>query len=497
MGFVLTRALAMWAGLRYLSGELTWLNQLLDLDILKHHLLRGLFHLHAQPPLYNALIGVAEKIAGARAGDLLLGLQLLLALGAVIAAYLTLVLLGVAPAFSLTIGFLLLLNPAQLLYEFDALYTAIVFSLHCFIALSLACYLKGRSGSSLYWLIGLSVCLTLVRAPYQWIWVVMLLAVLWWQLPESRRQIGSAGAVGLFIALLWPAKNFVLFHQFASTTWGSYSMSGHWNRDGSFIKEKMGEGLLPTLQILTTDMYSDSFRVWLQERWPVAPTGAPELDDLVKATGGTYNWNSLSMLRMHAAQQKDVAYLLRHDPGPYFRYVPIAILLYFRPSAEYFTLFSGPLLQPSLDQYQRLAPIDRIVSRVCCHIFGFPQLPSDTGPPPYSTAKVVVYRIKSLCMSAVLCYALIFACALSFVLRPAMWLASRDRKVAAMMMICTIFYLFAVVNLVEVGENMRFRFEVHGLAMMVAAIFLQQIYDLRRPSAQSASVGRQQTVQVR
>jgi hypothetical protein len=49
-----------------------------------------------------------------------------------------------------------------------------------------------------------------------------------------------------------------------------------------------------------------------------------------------------------------------------------------------------------------------------------------------------------------------------------------------MLMSVTIVYVFLVVALLEVGENMRFRFETHALVMMVAAVFLQQIWDWRK-----------------
>jgi hypothetical protein len=48
-----------------------------------------------------------------------------------------------------------------------------------------------------------------------------------------------------------------------------------------------------------------------------------------------------------------------------------------------------------------------------------------------------------------------------------------------MAMTVTIAYAFAVVNLVEVGENMRFRFETDSLVLAVAVIFLQQLWDRR------------------
>ncbi len=217
---------------------------------------------------------------------------------------------------------------------------------------------------------------------------------------------------------------------------------------------------------------------WLRQHWLVPSTGAPELDDIVKATGGATNWNSLAMLRMHDAQAKDIAFLLRHDPKLYLHNAGLGIVFYFEPSSIYFTQDElWPIWNASVAQYQKLAPVDRIVRRVCCNVFGFPA--DEVGPSP-TRRTMVVQRICSLCVSSVLGYALVFACVLSFRLRPALWAGSRERKVAALVMALTVFYLFAVVSLVEVGENMRFRFETQALVMMVVAIFLQQLWDRRK-----------------
>jgi hypothetical protein len=473
---VVTRAWALLAGMHYLSNESAWLIQVLDLDVLHHHLMRGLLHLHAQPPLFNAMIGLAEKLAGSSFGGVILSFQLVLGLSAAVCVYLTLVELGVAARFSLLVSLALLLNPSEILFEFDALYTGIVFSLNCFIALALVCYVKRRSNRALFCLLGLAVGMTLLRSSYHWLWIAAIVGVLWWQLPESRRQIARAGVVALFLALLWPAKNYLLFRHFTSTTWGPYSMSRHWGEPpyGAQLQTWIDQGRLPSLSRPATQPEPE----WLRQHWLVPSTGAPELDDIVKATGGATNWNSLAMLRMHDAQAKDIAFLLRHDPKLYLHNAGLGIVFYFEPSSIYFTQDElWPIWNASVAQYQKLAPVDRIVRRVCCNVFGFPA--DEVGPSP-TRRTMVVQRIRSLCVSSVLAYALVFACVLSFRLRPALWAGNRERKVAALVMGLTVFYLFAVVSLVEVGENMRFRFETQALVMMVVAIFLQQLWDRRK-----------------
>jgi hypothetical protein len=482
--FIATRTAAYVAGMRYLDGTTVIYWQFLDLDLLRFHLARVLLHLHSQPPILNALVGLSEKIVGSHYGQLILALQLLFSLAAIISVYVLLTQLQLAPVLSLVVSGVILLNPAQILFEFDPLYTEFVTSLNCLAGLSVVCYLRSRSTLSLYGIVGCVVLLTLVRSSYQWIYLVSILMVLWWQLPESRPQIRRATVLGVLLVLAWPAKNYILFHHFTSSTWGAYSMSKHWrNRSQAPMNRWIEDGVLPTF-VLPFEASDEQQIAMLKREWPVAPTGTPELDDLSKSVGGAPNWNSLSMLRMHEAQEKDVLYLLRHDPKQYVVSVSHALTIYFQASSTYFQRI---YFQPSstysdyysdeIRQYRDIIRFDRIARRICCSIFGIPPDPPAFGVAamPQSTLKTSLQRI---CVGAVLAN----GCVLLFVVslrRRSLWADNPDRKVAAMVMTVTIAYGFLVATILDVGENMRFRFETQPLVLAVAAIVLQQFWDKR------------------
>jgi hypothetical protein len=475
IAFFLSRALAFWAGMRYLGNESQWLIQLLSLDILHHHLFRGLLHLHAQPPLFNLLIGLALKTGGPAFGWVVLAVQMLIGLAAGIAVYLTLTTLGVKPWISLAVSLLLLLNPSAILYEFDALYTSLVYALQCFIALAASRYVIARSSAALYWLAALAVTLTLLRSSYQWLELLAIFALLYFQMPSNRRQIMKAGLAAVFLSLLWPAKNYVLFHHFTSSTWGPYSLSRMWR--GSPVIAAHPDAVPTMLPSASVDI-----QPWLRTAWQTTPTGFPELDDIAKDNVGATNWNSLAMLRMRDAQSRDLAYLARHDPATYLHHVSVDLFYYFQPTTDYFILNDPakfPFWQPSWDLYNKLEPIDRPLRRICCNIFGF--------RPPYSSAfagkATLWWRIRGMAAGSVLLYAIAFACLVSFALCKPLWAAHPDRRIVLSLMILTIAYAFVVYALLEFGENMRFRYETDALVAITATVFLQQVWDRRRPSS--------------
>ena len=489
--FLASRATALLLGVRPLTSETVWFMQFLDLDLLQHDLVRSLWHLHGQPPLLNALVGVCEKLAGPHYGDVIAALYAVLGLSASVAVYLSLRLLRVSPTFSLVVGMCILLNPFEILSEFDPIYTVPVFVLLSFMSLATVCYLQGRSTSALSWLIGMALLLTLFRSPYQWMWVLAVLAILWWQTPSNRVQIRSASVIAILLALLWPAKNALLFHHFTSTTWAPFSIAKHWDWNGPAVQGLIQQGQLTTFA--PPDNSDEAVAALLQSKWQGAPTGYPELDDVTKKTGGGVNWNSLAGLRLNDARQADLHLLLKRDPREFVTNVLHSAAIYFYPSTQYFTMFgeSGSKYDELTQHYLPLRSIDRGIRRICCNILG---LPPDTSE--MSTAEAVHAQerrsvgtiIKKTCVGALLLDVAVLLCILSF-FRASLWSGAPDRKVAAMVMTLTIAYSF-VVNFVEYGENERYRYETQGLVFIVVAIFLQQVWEHRKKLRSRTENGR-------
>ena len=132
-----------------------------------------------------------------------------------------------------------------------------------------------------------------------------------------------------------------------------------------------------------------------------------------------------------------------------------------------------------------------MVRRVCCNVFGLPpgvplRLDAQASRPQQHRTFTSV--ATKLCVGVLLLYGVLFACMLSFACR-SVWQGAQDRKVAAMVMSLTIAYSFVVVNLVEIGENQRYRFETQALVVMVVVIFLQQLWDRRQtPEARTSEL---------
>jgi hypothetical protein len=179
---------------------------------------------------------------------------------------------------------------------------------------------------------------------------------------------------------------------------------------------------------------------------------------------------------MHDAQERDSFFLIRHDPEPYFYGVAAAVFYYFRPSSDYYLVATR---NDNAAKYLVVANLDHAERRICCNIFGIPpevmSIPAPSGPPRHATAKS---SLQKICVGAVISYVFLLV-ALFSLRRPATWENSPNRKRVIMVLGVTVGYVFFVSNLMEVGENERFRLEIQPLVFVILAIFLQQVWDRR------------------
>ena len=185
---------------------------------LRDRALQSLWHLHAQPPLWNALNAPLIKLFGDAQPDALQVVHIALgagmaALAVVIAARLT----GSAIAGAVA-GALVALNPALVLYEAYALYEVL-----CAFLLMVAFWMvlragpEGRTGPLLVAVAAIAA-LVLTRSLYHV--AVMLPAVAGATLLARNRRVVLVGALALaLLPLGWYAKNRVQSGFFGGSSW--------------------------------------------------------------------------------------------------------------------------------------------------------------------------------------------------------------------------------------------------------------------------------------
>ncbi|MDH5591024.1 MAG: hypothetical protein OEZ37_13320, partial [Gemmatimonadota bacterium] len=196
-----------------------WFWQNIPLRHLQEGALRSLWHLHAQPPLWNALGAVLLEVFGDAQLLVLQGLQIVLGAGTVTLVALLVRSLTGSRRLSLGAGLAMAVHPALFLYEAYALYTILGMFLVTLGAYLLV--LASRRGNASFALgfIAVIVALTLTRSLFH---VILLAAAV----PLALRAGGGFGrrqwivaALLCLVPLAWYGKNRAQAGFFGGSSW--------------------------------------------------------------------------------------------------------------------------------------------------------------------------------------------------------------------------------------------------------------------------------------
>ncbi|MFQ5791688.1 MAG: hypothetical protein ACE5JI_14545, partial [Acidobacteriota bacterium] len=246
LAFLGSELLARWLGVRFADNTLGLLYQYLDPVILSTDLTRGLYYLHAQPPLFNLYLGVVLKLFpqastaafavsfGAAGLGLLLGLAWLLER------------LGVSRWISGVLCALLACSPGFVAYRHWLFYTLPVAFLLVGMAVFLLLYIdSGRPRWSRAFCAA-AAALMLTRAVYHPLWLVAVLAAVVPLLDGRRRKALSMAAIAplLLVTGLY-LKNYLLVGHFSGSSWLGMNLAKRWPLSQREMASLRGEGKIP------------------------------------------------------------------------------------------------------------------------------------------------------------------------------------------------------------------------------------------------------------
>lgn len=197
-----------------------WFWQTLPIDLLRADLLSGLWHLHAQPPLFNLYGGLLAKAFYPHHLEAMHFVNILM--GSLLCGLVYLMTARFSPhrVVALAWSAILALNPALFLYEAYILYTLpsaflVVLHLSC-----LLWYERTKSESALYGFVGGLNLLILMRSVYHVALIPAALLLVWTlsNRKDRMRRLWICAAISL-LSLGWCAKNQIQFGFFGTSSW--------------------------------------------------------------------------------------------------------------------------------------------------------------------------------------------------------------------------------------------------------------------------------------
>jgi hypothetical protein len=329
VSFAASEALARALGVRFASETLGTLYQYLDPVILREDLARGLYYLHAQPPLFNLGLGMVLKLFpesypfvlsllfGLAALLLLLGMTWLMKDG------------GVSDLVTGAVVLVFALSPNFVVYRNWLFYTMPVALLLIAGAVSLSLYSRTGRRFALGAFALFVVALMLTRSIYHPLYLgVVVAALVPFLSPKRRREVALVAVLSLLAVNLWFLKNQVLVDSYSASTWVGLSLAKRWPISQDEMRTLKEAGALPPFWHRRPFLEPDELRSYgfFEESSGVHPA----LDAPYRSNGEP-NFNHRDYVEVSDAMLEGSLYLIRNYPGRYLQRVGTAFLLYLQP----------------------------------------------------------------------------------------------------------------------------------------------------------------------
>jgi hypothetical protein len=450
--FAASEVLARAVGIRFASETLGTLYQYLDPAILQEDLARGLYYLHAQPPLFNLALGVVLKLFPESfpiAFSMLMGAS---ALALLLAMAWLMLRLGAPGWIAGVIVLSFALSPNFLVYRNWLFYTLPVALMLVVSGIALLRYLDGGGTLALVSFYAVAGAAMMTRSVFHPLWLVLSLAAVLPFAPrrERRRLIVASVAPLLVVGLLF-LKNQLLVGTFNGSSWLGLSLSKRWPLSQEEVKELKDSETIPSFWE----------RRPFQEPRELAvhgffkhgsPSVHPALDAPYK-TNGEPNFNHRDYAAISEALLEGNLRLIHRFPGRYLERTATALLLFLQPgpnSVHFLVDYDFDRVHRYRDLLTRYVFLGGRVERPIRMLDPSPNL------------LLVVFPLL-LCVGV--------------------WSLRRgpaEHRAIHAYMLVTVLWVTAVSNLVEIGENDRMRWEIEPLLAIWVATLATALVTVRR-----------------
>jgi len=446
----------------YSGGEAFLYDQLLPEHLLRTQLIKSVWYMHSQPPLYNIFVGLLAKVPSQQ---LQTALEQVLFIGAglviVLVANVLLVDLGVGRRIAFWVVLVgILASPDYILFENLSLYAYLTTCLLLVATFLVTRYL--RTSSTWYGLGAFSALagVVLLNSTYQWFWLLGAIVII--GAPRWRQTLKVA-IVPCLVVGIWYGKDAVMFGTSTTSSWVGMNLANItlFAVPEPTIRRLQHEHVLNALASVRPFL---GLNIYVPRFVRLTHTGVGVLDQQLKRGvihGHRYtapNFNNMAYIRLSSAYLHEDVALIRADPTGFANAVEIAVRNYFTPSDQY-DWFTDPVvtqthrnesaIAPYVDLYDRLVEWQPRQDRQLLRITGL-----EHALPPLST----------LSYQAAIMFGLTLV-GLPFLRRRELWFIW-----------FTCLYGLVLPNMIELGENTRFRFELGPLPLIAGAVVAVRLF---------------------
>ena len=443
VSFAASELLASALGIRFAPETLGTLYQYLDPAILRDDLARGLYYLHAQPPLFNLGLGVVLKVfpdSFPAAFSILMGasaLALLLAMAWLMRR------LGAPDWIAGVIVLFFALSPNFLVYRNWLFYTLPVALMLVAGVVALLLFLETGRKLALASFALFTGAAMMTRSLFHPLWLVLVVgAVLPFLVRRERRRLAIVCVAPLLVVSLLFLKNQILVGSFTGSTWLGLSLAKRWPLSQEEVKALKDSEVIPPYWQRRPFQEPEALTVY-GFFGDDGPTVHPALDAPYK-TNREPNFNHRDYVAISNALLDGNLRLIRRFPGRYLERTATALLLFLQPgpnSVHFLVDYDFDRVHRYRDLLTRYLFLGGRVERPIRMLDPSPNLLLVIFP---LLLGVGVWSLRR---------------------------GPREHRALHAYMLVTILWVTAVSNLVEIGENDRMRWEIEPfLAIWIACL---------------------------
>jgi hypothetical protein len=460
-GFIASRIVYALLGVRFDAAPYPAFWQYLDPVAVRTDPVGSFLYLHIQPPLFNLVVAGAARLSPFGVGATLHAVYVVCGYALAAASFAVAERLGLTRRQALVLALVVSCNPTAILFENFLFYTYPTAVLLVVAALLLMRYAdSGRLRDAVLFFFALAVVI-LTRSLYHLVWFLVAgVALLVLAVPARRRDVlvAALGPV-LLVAGLY-AKNGILFGEPSSSSWFGMNLARATTLQIPLDERRslVEQRRLSLLALRPTFEYFGVYANSGHGTPPTSPIGHRVLNQPIRSDGSP-NFNYEGYLGIYRQYRRDALASVQLRPGAYLRGQVLAYATYLNPPAEF---------SPGTISYRNRSEMAELEATWRTAAYG--QIPRALT----ASAREGQSKLVSRTLTAGIFTALSLVCVMIVGAR-LLWRVLRRRRVATPPVIgvlfgwATIAYVTVMGNVLDVGENQRFRYDVEPLLLLLTA----------------------------
>ncbi len=449
--FVLSRIAYDRAGIQFQEGLYQGWWHYIDPQLLSTDLWRSIFHLHSQPPLMNLFSGIVLQGFPDTYLDMFHLIYFLMGLAFTSGLYVLGLQMDLKPWAAAGLAAWFMISPGTVMYEHLLAYGYPIALLLVWAAICLAQFVETEHTVwGIAFFCSLSI-IALLWSLFHILWLLAIASALFLsRLP--RKKLVLAAILSILVVTGWYAKNLFQVGHFTASTWMGLNLSKISTfRTSEEQREKLVKaGRLSEFALLPPFRHPD---VYLELLPDTRHSGILLLDE-TETSLGTRNFHHLVYAQASDYYLNDAIYIITHYPFLYLRSIEQAIYIYFHSASDFEPLFENREHVRSLD--------------VAWNRLFYGQWQSDES----SIDRNVGMSVEYVGWWIVAAFVAVTVAGLRYV-----WNRRPDfddpHVLVVSFMLFNVLFVSLIGNLMDIGENNRFRFVIDPFVVILLVFLLQ------------------------